>query len=123
MRARSVKLAITGIGTVQEIASSFLRAGLLTRADLAHLRDRGAVGEIAGRFYNSQGTADGLEINERIIGVELEDLRRIPLVVAVARGLTKVEAIGGALQGRYLRVLVTDDITARAVLEQGQIVV
>lgn len=116
VRARSVKLAITGIGAVQEKASSFLRAGLLTRADLAHLRNRGAVGEVAGRFYNSRGEADGLEINERIIGVELEDLRRIPLVVAVARGLPKVESILGALNGRYLSVLCTDDITAKAIL-------
>lgn len=116
VRARSVKLALTGIGTVQEKASSFLRAGLLTKSDLAQLRNRGAVGEVAGRFYSLSGSPEGLEINERVIGVELEDLRHIPLVVAIARGLPKIEAILGALNGRYLNVLCTDDITANAIL-------
>jgi len=38
LRAAQVRLAIVGIGAVHDKASSFLRAGLLTRSDLAHLR-------------------------------------------------------------------------------------
>lgn len=116
MRAKLVKLAITGIGAVQEKASSFLRAGLMTRGDLAHLRAQGAAGEMVGRFFSIQGNCDNIEINERIIGIELDDLRRVPLVVAVARGAPKVEAILGALNGRLMNVLATDDVTARGLL-------
>ena len=115
-RARTVQLAITGIGSLDEHDSSFLRAGLITRADLAVLRGLGAVGETAGRFFDATGQTAGIEINRRVIGVELEDLRRIPKVIAVARGLTKVPAILGALRGGYLNVLATDNITARAIL-------
>ena len=115
-RARSVQIAITGIGSVDERDSSFLRAGLLTRVDLAALRNRGAVGEMVGRFFDQEGRTETLEINQRVIGVELEDLRHIPTVVAVARGLSKAPAIRGALNGRYLNVLVTDDSTARSIL-------
>jgi DNA-binding transcriptional regulator LsrR (DeoR family) len=115
-RARSVKLAITGIGTVQNKASSFLRAGLLTRSDLAHLRSLGAVGEIAGRFFDANGRSEGIDINQRIIGVELDDLRHIPTVVAVARSTIKAQGILGALRGHYLNVLATDDVTARALI-------
>lgn len=116
-RARSVKLAIAGIGAVQERSSSFLRAGLLTRSDLARVRNQGAVGEMVGRFFHIDGTTTGIEINERVIGIELDDLRRIPHSLAVARGSTKVEAIFGALRGRLLTVLATDDLTARGVLD------
>lgn len=116
MRAKLVKLAITGIGAVQEKASSFLRAGLLTRGDLAHLRAQGAAGEMVGRFFTIGGRCEGIEINERIIGIEVDDLRRVPLVMAVARGLPKVEAILGALHGNLLNVLATDDVTARSIL-------
>lgn len=115
-RARAVQLAITGIGSLDERDSSFLRAGLITRADLSVLRGLGAVGETAGRFYDVNGQTANIELNRRVIGVELDDLRRIPKVIAVARGLTKAPAILGALRGRYLNVLATDNITARAVL-------
>jgi DNA-binding transcriptional regulator LsrR (DeoR family) len=115
-RAKAVQLAITGIGTVQDEDSSFLRAGLLTRGDLSALRSSGAVGEMVSRFYNRAGRFDGIEINQRIIGIELDDLRRIPVVLAIARGLSKVPAILGALEAHYVTVLATDAITAEAVL-------
>ncbi len=115
-RARSVKLAITGIGTVHHEASSFLRAGLLSRTDLSHLRSQGVVGEICGRFFDVNGHYEGVEINDRIISLDLGELRAIPQSVAVARGPLKAEAILGVLHGKFVKVLATDDITARAVL-------
>jgi DNA-binding transcriptional regulator LsrR (DeoR family) len=115
-RAQAVQLAITGIGTLDDKASSFLRAGLLTLTDLAQLRRMGAVGETIGRFFDVEGSSNGIEINQRIIGIELDDLRRIPQVLAVARGIPKATSILGALRGRFLTVLATDDATARAVL-------
>jgi DNA-binding transcriptional regulator LsrR (DeoR family) len=115
-RAQSVQLAITGIGTLDDKASSFLRAGLLTLSDLSQLRRAGAVGETIGRFFDMDGSSDGIEINQRIVGIELDDLRRIPQVLAVARGIPKATSILGALRGRFLTVLTTDDVTARAVL-------
>jgi DNA-binding transcriptional regulator LsrR (DeoR family) len=117
IRARSVRLAITGIGSVHDEASSFLRAGLLSRADLSALRQAGAVGETCGRFYDINGQSEQFEINQRIIGIELSDLRAIPQSVAVARGITKAPAILGALRGGFMRVLATDDLTAHAVVE------
>lgn len=116
-RAQSVQLAITGIGTVREEASSFLRAGLLTRSDLAQLRSKGAVGEMVGRFFDAAGNHQGLDLNQRIIGIELDDLRRIPQVLAIARGMTKVQAIIAALSAKYVTVLATDDKTAQAILD------
>lgn len=117
MRARQVKLALAGIGAVHEGSSSFLRAGLLTRGDLARVRDDGAVGEIVGRFFRIDGSSSGIEINDRVIGIELDELRRVPQTLAVARGSGKVEAVYGALRGRLISVLATDDQTARRVLD------
>jgi len=116
-RARSVALALTGIGTVEKEAASFLRAGHLSSVELTHLRNQGVVGETIGRFFNAQGEWEHFAINRRVVGIDLHDLRRIPRVLAVARGLPKAVSILGALRGGYLTVLATDDITARAVLE------
>ena len=112
-----MQLAITGIGTVHDEDSSFLRAGLLTRGDLAELRHSGAVGEMVGRFFDNRGAYDKIEINQRIIGIELDEVRRIPLVLAIARGNAKAKAILGALRAGYVSVLATDAITARTILD------
>ena len=116
-KARNVKLAITGVGTVEEEASSFLRTGNLTREELAQLRSMGLVGETCGRFFDAWGRYEGYEINKRIIGIDLKDLGNVPRVIAVARGLPKARSILGALRGRLMTVLATDDKTAQAILE------
>lgn len=116
-RARNVKLAVVGIGAVQDKNSAVLRAGMLQRSDLATLRSQGAVGEIMGRFYRADGSTTGLEINDHVIGLDLNDLRRVPISLAVSRGQAKVDAVHGALRGRLITVLATDDATARGVLD------
>jgi DNA-binding transcriptional regulator LsrR (DeoR family) len=115
-----VALAITGIGTMVEEASSFLRAGHLTVAELAQLREQGIVGETCGRFFDAWGRCEGFAINERVIGIALDDLRRIPRVIAVARGLPKARSILAALRVGYMTVLATDDVTARAILAANE---
>jgi deoxyribonucleoside regulator len=119
-RARNVSLAITGIGTIQEEAASFLRAGHLTHVDLAVLRAQGVVGETVGRFFDADGHDNNFAINQRVMGIDLNALRAIPRVIAVACGLPKAPSIMGALRGRCMTVLATDDTTARAVLALAQ---
>lgn len=116
-RIDSMAMAITGIGTIQPAASSFLRTGHLSVAELEELEEQGIVGETCGRFFNAQGESECYEINQHVVGIELSVLQQISRVVAVASGLPKVAAILGALRGHLLTVLCTDDITARAILE------
>lgn len=116
-RAQAVSLAIGGVGTLQREASSYLRAGHLSLAELDTLREQGLVGESAGRFFDIEGRDTPYAVNERVVGISLEQLRHIPRVIAIARGLPKAQSIVGALRGRFLTVLATDDITARVVLE------
>ena len=77
----------------------------------------GLVGETCGRFFDAWGRYEGYEINKRIIGIDLKDLGNVPRVIAVARGLPKARSILGALRGRLMTVLATDDKTAQAILE------
>jgi DNA-binding transcriptional regulator LsrR (DeoR family) len=116
-RARLAHIALVGIGTTEAGASSFLRAGHLTEAQLATLRARGAVGETTGVHFDITGRADHFDINRRVVSIQLGDLKAIPCVVAVACGLLKKRSILGALRGGYIKALATDDLTATAVLE------
>lgn len=116
-RAKTVHMAITGIGSLVDEASSFLRAGLLSNSELAQLRAQGLVGELCGYFYDARGGYRAYEINQRIIGLDLTQLKQVELVLAVAYGRVKAEAIHGALQGEYIDVLVTDDGAAGSIIE------
>lgn len=118
-RARTARVALVGIGTTESSASSFLRAGYLTEPQLVALRAEGAVGETSGWHFDIQGRAKRFEVNNRVIALNLEDVKNIPHVVAVACGMAKRRSILGALRGGYLQALATDDITAAAVLEEA----
>ena len=114
--ARKSDIAVVGIGGVAPEVSSFLRAGFLSRSDLKQLEDQGAAGDICGRLYDIRGEKLNLPVDKRIIGIELDDLRKIKHVVGVAGGEQKAKAILGALRGKRVTALVTDDMAARRVL-------
>jgi DNA-binding transcriptional regulator LsrR (DeoR family) len=53
---------------------------------------------------------------ERVIGLNLQDLKKIKIVIGIAGGSRKMAAISGALKGELINVLITDERTAKAVL-------
>jgi DNA-binding transcriptional regulator LsrR (DeoR family) len=119
--ARRADTALVGVGSLNPDESSLKRAGYLDQADLAELSSQGAVGDICARHYDSNGGNLDIELNRRIVGIELDDLRNIDRVIAVAGGELKAEAIRGALRGGYVNVLVTDDLAAQKILELDSI--
>jgi DNA-binding transcriptional regulator LsrR (DeoR family) len=60
---------------------------------------------VAGRSIHSS-------LDERVVGFVLEHPRRVPAVVAMAKGPDKRGAIKPALGGRWVRSLITDLDTA-----------
>lgn len=77
-----------------------------------------AVGDIALRFFDAEGRKVATSLDERMIGITLEQLRKTDCVVGVAGGAEKVDAIHGALRGRLIDVLITDHATATNVAER-----
>jgi DNA-binding transcriptional regulator LsrR (DeoR family) len=69
------------------------------------------------RYFDREGIAIRDEVNYRIMGMELEQLKMIPRVIAISGGSEKVSALRAALRGNLINVLVTDDRTARALLQ------
>jgi len=113
----SATKALVGIGDVSG-ESSLVRWGALSTGELDEAVRRGAVGDILGRHFDAYGRPIESPLAERIIALSLESLRTIPQVIAFAGGRRKADAILGALRGRYVHVLITDEATARLVLER-----
>ena len=76
-----------------------------------------AVGDIALRFFDSDGQTVHSSLDDRLIGITLEQLNDTDVVVGVAGGPEKVDAIRGALRGRLVDVLITDHATATRIAE------
>lgn len=114
--AAQADVALVGIGRPTP-DSVVMQSGILTKAEFVELQACGAVGDIALRFFDASGQPIQHEICDRIIGLDLDQIRRIPRVIGVAGGEAKVEVIRAALQGKLINVLVTDERTARNLLE------
>ncbi|SMB89701.1 deoxyribonucleoside regulator [Thermanaeromonas toyohensis ToBE] len=110
-----ITVAVVGIGPPISV-SPMLSTNYFGDSDVLALMHQGAVGDICARFFNEYGRLCQASVNERIIAVDLEDLRRIPTVIGVAGGPEKVRSILGALRGRWINTLVTDLSTAEELI-------
>lgn len=114
--ARRSDVVLTGVGPLTADASGLIFEGYLDKRDLRRLRRAGATGHICAQFYDAEGRPVAADVNDRAVTVGLDALHDIGAVITVAGGAAKAEALGGALRGGYVDVLVTDDVAARAVL-------
>jgi DNA-binding transcriptional regulator LsrR (DeoR family) len=110
-------LAVVGVGAPTPDSVTMRDGSIISQAELDDLLAHGAVGDIALRYFDVEGRCVESEINDRIIGITLEQLKRGPKVVAASGGPQKVPAIRAALRGGLIDVLVTDSVTAGRLLE------
>lgn len=116
-QVRRADIALVGIGDLDPATSGFVRADVADSQQLRAYREAGAIGDMAWQIFDSEGRLFPCELNQRIIGVRLEELRALPRTVAVAVGVNKAAAITGALRTGAINVLCTDEATAANVLE------
>ena len=117
----SVTLALVGIGALEPSRALASSGNVFSSQELKQLEQRGAVGDICLRFFDESGKPVITDLNQRVISIELDQLKRTRRVVAVAGGRRKLAAIRGALTGRLVNVIITDLVTAEALLaEKGQ---
>ena len=114
--ARSANLAFVGIGAPRRDSILIRRGTIVAWGELKTFKERGAVGDINLRYFNIDGDLIESALNDRVIGLTLDEIRKIETVVGIAGGEAKYQAIHGAVRGQLIDVLVTDDVTARRLL-------
>lgn len=110
--ANLVECAIIGLGDVHH--SVPLSRGLVNAAEIEEIAAAGAVGDVFTHFFDIKGRRVPTCIDGRSITAD------VPMpcpVVAVAYGEDKVFPIVGAIRGKFISGVVTDEKTAMAVLE------
>lgn len=109
-------VALLGIGSAEPDVSPHVLAGYLPGKEMQDMYDAGVVGDVCGIFFDINGKPSSSELQDRMIGLSLEDLEKIPLRIGVSGGSQKLRPIIGALRGKHVNVLVTDAHTAQDVL-------
>lgn len=111
--ANNADIKFIGIGTVAQTAQ-LVASGPIKPEEIIEIARSGAVGELMGHFYDENGRIIETSLSARMLSVSLEGHKGD--VIAVSGGEEKVEAIRAALKGDLLTGLITDELTARAVL-------
>ena len=113
---RRMTIALVGVGALQPSIMLANSGNAFTDEEMQDLARRGAVGDISLRFFDAEGAPVHGPLDDRVIGVTLEELKQTPRIVAVAGGQRKAEAIRACLRGRLVNVLITDKFTAERLL-------
>ena len=108
----ALTVALVGVGAVEPSKLLADSGNIFTDVELQELTRLQAAGDICLHFFDSAGQPIRSPIEGRVIGITLEQLRAVPRVVCVAGGRRKVQALLGALRGRFIDVLITDQFTA-----------
>lgn len=115
-RARDADVIVLSVGGTDPKAT-LVEQGILTRGAMRRLRAAGAVGDLLGHFYDASGREVETPGVVAPVGLGLEELRTHRAVIAIAAGAAKVGGIRAAAQHGLIRGLVTDESTARVLLE------
>jgi len=110
--ADAVDCAMIGLGSVKN--SVLISRGFITAKDAEDLAALGAVGDVFTHFFTLDGTRIPSAVEERSVTADVP--LRCP-VTAVAYGEDKVLPIVGAIRGKLISGIVTDERTAEAALE------
>jgi len=112
-----VTLALVGIGAVEPSKLLAASGNVFSPQELKSLSARGAVGDICLRFFDATGAQVQTPLDDRVISIELAQLKQVRRVVGVAGGKRKTAAIRGALAGGWINTLITDRSTAERLLQ------
>ncbi len=116
--AKNVDIAIVGVGvnpSKNKITKSYFEL-----FDFSHEYDylmQEAVADIGYIFIDKEGQEVKCDWNKRILGLNLNDLRKVPNTVLVAGGNEKYEGIKAACKSGVVNVLILDDHTAQKLKE------
>lgn len=110
-------IGIVGIGAPVK-SSNLIWMGEFGKQAIESLRTTGAVGEICSVFYDKNGREVQTDFSDRIIAVGLDKLRKLNYSIGMATSREKVMSIIGACKGQLINVLITDETTAKLMLNE-----
>jgi DNA-binding transcriptional regulator LsrR (DeoR family) len=113
--ARAAELYIVGIGEA-DAASFIASGGMIDDEDMTGLQRAGAAGEVLGHYFDSNGKVLRNGVSERALAPTMDELKA-HRIVALAGGISKIQAIRSVLASGFLFGLISDEATARRLVD------
>ena len=113
--ARDADVLLFSLGSLS-VGSVLVDSGYVTAKDVARLRAMGAVGDVLGRFIDADGAEVSEDLAARTVALQLEEIRRVPISIAVASGAEKAWVARAALLSGLCTVLVADSDVVSGIL-------
>ena len=96
--------------------SPFRREGFIDKDELKKLKEKGACGEILGQVFDEKGILIQSAFNERLAGVRIKPPTK-RLIIGISGSPAKHLPLLASLRGKWINGLVTDEETARYLLQ------
>lgn len=117
---RKLSLSIVGIGAIEPSTMLARSGNVFSSREVAEIREAGGVGEISLRFFDADGNFVKTPLDERVIGMTLEEQTEVDRVIALAGGQSKTDAIRASLKTGVVDLLITDKFTAERLVVTDQ---
>lgn len=114
--ARAADTLLFSAGAV-DASSVLVESGYLSVDDARALVARGAIGDVLGRFVDADGNVVDAELDDRTVGITIDELRAAERSIAIVAGAAKHDLARTLVTSGLCTVLVTDEGTASALLE------
>jgi DNA-binding transcriptional regulator LsrR (DeoR family) len=114
---RQLTSAFAGIGALTTNPIFSDNESIISKKLQNEIKKSGAVGDIALRFFDKDGLPVHTSLDDHLIGITLDEFKKIKHTVGIAGGQQKLTAIRGALKGGLINVLITDHLTANKLLK------
>ena len=114
--AATCDVALLSCGGIDALTTSY-RVGYVSEAERQSMIRAGVVGDVLYNFLDRDGRLVDHPVNERVIGMSPERLARVGDKVLVSGGREKLDILRGAIRSLRPKTLITDEVTARRMLE------
>jgi len=99
--------------------STLIKTGSFSLEEFKYLDSLGVVGDVNLIFIGENGAPVPNKIDERIVRISPEKLKKVKKVIGIAFGRRKLKVILGALRGGFLNIMFTDEETASNINKIG----
>lgn len=110
-RANNTKVKILGVGGLFE-TSQIVRSKIFSKESIEKIKKAGAVGEVAGNFFDKNGKFISIKETEKITSADIDSFKKSTTVL-VAGGRHKISQIKSVLKSGLFTGLITDEETAK----------
>nr|WP_280337802.1 sugar-binding domain-containing protein [Salinicola acroporae] len=114
-RIEELDIAVVSVGAWRPSGSALYN--MLTASEAEEIADKGACGEISGRLFDQHGQAIESELDRRVLGISVDQLRRVPRVIGTGAGAYRAQATIAAAKAGLFNTLIVDRSLAQAILD------